>query len=245
MVVSPVAAVALPAAEADIVSENRMYIEVNDRKIWVEICGEGRPLIMLHGNGEDHTIFDKAAEVLKQEYTCYLPDTRGHGKSEPCTELHYQDMADDILALMDQLDLRDVCLYGFSDGGIVGLLASMRTDRITDLVVSGANLTPKGVKLFLRIIMKVMYKLKKDPKIRLMLEEPQITSEELSCIKARTLVLAGSRDLVRETETRQIAESIPGAELRILKGEGHGSYIVHSEKIARILQEFLGKQKTG
>ena len=239
------AAEALPAAEADIVSENRMYIEVNDRKIWVEICGEGRPLILLHGNGEDHTIFDKAAEVLKQEYTCVLPDTRGHGKSDPCAVLHYADMADDVVKMMEILDLRDVCLYGFSDGGIVGLLASMRTDRITDLVVSGANLTPKGVKLFLRIIMWVMYKLKKDPKIRLMLEEPQITSEDLSMIRARTLVLAGSKDLVRETETRQIAEGIPGAELRILNGEGHGSYIVHSEKIAQILRQFLNTQKTG
>ncbi|MBQ1468406.1 MAG: alpha/beta hydrolase [Solobacterium sp.] len=222
-----------------------MYIEVNDRKIWVEICGEGRPLILLHGNGEDHTIFDKAAEVLKQEYTCVLPDTRGHGKSDPCAVLHYADMADDVVKMMEILDLRDVCLYGFSDGGIVGLLASMRTDRITDLVVSGANLTPKGVKLFLRIIMKVMYSLKKDPKIRLMLEEPQITDEDLSVIKARTLVLAGSKDLVRETETRQIAEGIPGAELRILNGEGHGSYIVHSEKIAQILRQFLSTQKTG
>ena len=93
--------------------------------------------------------------------------------------------------------------------------------------------------------MWVMYKLTKDPKIRLMLEEPQITSEDLSMIRARTLVLAGSKDLVRETETRQIAEGIPGAELRILNGEGHGSYIVHSEKIAQILRQFLNTQKTG
>ncbi|MBQ1467565.1 MAG: alpha/beta fold hydrolase, partial [Solobacterium sp.] len=177
--------------------------------------------------------------------TCVLPDTRGHGKSDPCAVLHYADMADDVVKMMEILDLRDVCLYGFSDGGIVGLLASMRTDRITDLVVSGANLTPKGVKLFLRIIMWVMYKVKKDPKIRLMLEEPQITGEDLSVIKARTLVLAGSKDLVREAETRQIAEGIPGAELRILNGEGHGSYIVHSEKIAQILRQFLSTQKTG
>ena len=54
-------------------------------------------------------------------------------------------------------------------------------------------------------------------------------------IKARTLVIAGSRDLIRESETRKIAESIPHAELMILKGEGHGSYIVHSTKIADIL----------
>ena len=54
-----------------------------------------------------------------------------------------------------------------------------------------------------------------------------------------TLVLAGSKDLIRESETRLIAESIPGARLRILKGEKHGSYIVHSTKIAAIIEEEL------
>ena len=71
-----------------------------------------------------------------------------------------------------------------------------------------------------------------------MKNEPDITTEELAGINVRTLVLAGSRDLIRESETRTIADSIPGAELRILEGESHGSYIVHSTKIAGLIKEF-------
>jgi len=80
-----------------------------------------------------------------------------------------------------------------------------------------------------------------DPKFRMMLEEPKITPEELSTIQAKTLVLAGQRDLVRRQETDLIAASIPGSEKRILASEGHGSYIVHNRKIGDLLLAWLSR----
>ena len=74
-----------------------------------------------------------------------------------------------------------------------------------------------------------------------MLNEPHIGNDVLGSIKAKTLVLAGSKDLVREEETRAIAAGIPGAELRILEGEGHGSYIVHKTKIADIILDYCAE----
>ena len=215
-----------------------MYITVNGIDIYYEKTGEGRPLLMVHGNGEDHTIFDKAVQLLKEKYTCYLVDSRCHGKSGSSEELHYQDMADDMIKLMEQLDLNDVIFYGFSDGGIIGLLAAADCPRITTLITSGANLTPNGVKGSLKLLIRVLIRLKKDPKLSLMLNEPHISDELLGRIKAKTLVLAGSRDLVLEKETRHIAAAIPGAVLHILDGEGHGSYIVHKEKVARLIMDF-------
>ena len=214
-----------------------MFAEVNGIRLYYEKRGSGRPLVMVHGNGEDHTIFDRAVDQLEKDYCCYTVDSRCHGQSGEGS-LHYEDMARDLLAFLETLDLRDVIFYGFSDGGIVGILVASRTDRITTLVVSGANLTPKGVKLPLRVLIRVMYCRKKDPKLALMLHEPNIGDDVPSRIRASTLVLAGSRDLVLERETRHIADMIPGAELNILKGESHGSYIIHSEKIAKILREF-------
>ena len=120
-----------------------MYIGVNGIQLYYEKTGHGRPLIMVHGNSEDHTIFKEAVEVLKEHFTCYTPDSRGHGQSSPCRELHYKDMAQDMIAFMTELDLQDVAFYGFSDGGIIGLLAAMECKRITNLVVSGANITTK------------------------------------------------------------------------------------------------------
>ena len=219
-----------------------MFVNHNGIQIYYEVKGNGRPLILLHGNGEDHMIFDESAEVLAQQYTCYLVDSRGHGQSTSVAELHYQDMADDMIALMEKLDLNNVAFYGFSDGGIIGLLTAMRCDRITDLITSGANLTPNGVKPWLKRFIQGMYFLTKDPKMRLMLEEPHITRDELQNIHARTLILAGSHDAVKEKETLQIAEGVPNATLRIIDGETHGSYIVHSRKIADLLAGWLSQR---
>ena len=221
-----------------------MIAEVNGIRLYYEKRGSGRPIVMVHGNGEDHTIFDRAAVSLAARYTVYCLDSRCHGRSEDTEELHYADMAADVVAFIEALNLRDVVFYGFSDGGIVGLLAAPRTERITTLIVSGANTSPRAVKLWLRALMVLGRIFTKDKKIRLMLREPQITDAELGAIRARTLVLAGSGDLIPEWETRHIAAAVPGAELRILPGENHGSYIVHSLKIAELIRAFLKGEET-
>lgn len=215
-----------------------MIAEVNGINLYYEKNGEGRPLVMVHGNGEDHTIFDEAVRELREHYACYCLDSRCHGASTDTAELHYRDMATDVILFLRALDLKDVIFYGFSDGGIVGLMAASRCERITTLIVSGANTSPKAVKLWLRLVIRGSYLFKKDKKLALMLREPDIADEELRRIRASTLVLAGSGDLIPEKETRHIASLIPGAELQILKGEDHGSYIVHSTKIAGLIRDF-------
>ena len=215
-----------------------MYVKTNGVEIYYEKTGKGRPLLMVHGNGEDHQIFDKAIALLKEKYTVYAVDSRCHGKSTKTPELHYADMAKDMIGFMEALALEDVIFYGFSDGGIIGLLAAAECPRITTLITSGANLTPDGVSGSIKLLIKILNHFKPDPMYALMLNEPHISDETLGSIKAKTLVLAGSGDLVKEKETRHIAETIPGAKLMILKGERHGSYIVHNEKIARLIMDF-------
>ncbi len=212
-----------------------MYIRVNGIRLYYETAGKGPAMIMLHGNGEDHAIFNEAVSLLKEHFTVYLPDSRDHGNSDRVSKLHYQDMALDMLDFMEQLDLRDVTFYGFSDGGIIGLLAAMKTDRISKLIVSGANLTPRGLRLPVRLAMRLQYLFSRDQKLKLMLEEPEINSNDLTEIKADTVVIAGGHDVIREKETRMIAEGIPKATMMILPEETHDSYIIHSRKIAEII----------
>ena len=50
-------------------------------EIYYEKIGTGKPLILLHGNKEDHTIFNKLTASLKNSFTVYSIDSRGHGKS--------------------------------------------------------------------------------------------------------------------------------------------------------------------
>lgn len=222
-----------------------MKIRVNGIELYYEKYGSGRPLIMLHGNGEDHTIFYESMVLLRKHFTVYTVDSRNHGYSGRSEELHYADMAQDMIMFMEELDLRDVVFYGFSDGGIIGLLAAMKTDRIGMLIASGANMTPEGVRLPLQLLVKGMYMVTKDPKVYLMMAEPDITAEDLAEIKVPTVIIAGEKDLVTEKETAQIAMSIPGAKLRIIPGEGHGSYIVHNSRIADIIMEETGIIEAG
>lgn len=220
-----------------------MYADIRGIRLYYEVIGSGRPMLMLHGNGEDHTIFQEAADVLSRQFACYLIDTRDHGKSTEVKDLHYVDMAEDMIAFLEELDLKDAVLYGFSDGGIVGLLTCMKTDRVTDLIVSGANLTPDAVIGPIKVLIDVFGRFAKDEKMKLMLKEPNIDPVHLQKIKARTLVLAGAHDVVKQSETERIAANIPGAELRILPAEGHGTYIVHTRKIADILMGWLNAEK--
>ena len=69
----------------------------------------------------------------------------------------------------------------------------------------------------------------------MMLQEPDIRKEDLEKIGVKTTVIAGEKDAVKESETRFIAESIPGSKLMILPKEEHGTYIVHKTKIADII----------
>ena len=212
-----------------------MLIKINNLNLNYEEKGSGRPLIMIHGNSEDLSIFNEASEVLKDHFKVYLIDSRDHGKSDKTDEFSYELMADDVREFIKQKDLNDVVFYGFSDGGIIGLLLCQDCDRISRLIISGANISPDGVKGYFKTLIKVLYFFTKDKKMKLMLNEPHITKEDLSKIKVKTTVIAGEKDLIIEEETKMIADNIENAKLMILPGEGHGSYIVHKTKIADII----------
>ena len=152
-------------------------LSVNGITLRYDVRGHGDPLILLHGNGEDHRIF--RTELLEPHFSCYLIDSRGHGRSTRLHELHYREMAADILEFIRRLDLHDVTLAGFSDGGIIGLIAASQTDRIRTLIACGANASPDGLILPFRIINHVIYALTRSPLFRLMIEEPDIRDEEL------------------------------------------------------------------
>jgi pimeloyl-ACP methyl ester carboxylesterase len=216
-----------------------MYITVNGVNLYYETVGHGRPLVMVHGNGEDRSIFYEAARILKDRFCCYLIDSRDHGLSTKVSTLNYVDMAEDIAQLIIKLGLESPVFYGFSDGGIIGLLiASRYPDLLGRMIISGANLDPDGVKSRIKYRLKLMLLFRNDPKIRMMMEQPHITEKDLRKIRIPVLVLAGSRDLIRESHTRRIARGIENARLRILMGEDHGSYIVHKTRIAHLIIGF-------
>ena len=175
-----------------------MFIHVNGVRLFYEKQGTGKPLILLHGNEEDHRIFDEAIELLKKHYTVYTVDSRGHGQSDKVLEYHYLDMAKDIQEMIEQLELKDISLMGSSDGAIIGLLIGSLYPKLVDhLILAGVNVKPNGVILEVYQEMKEQYQKTKNPLIRMMLEEPHISNQQLHQIEAKTLLLAGSDDLIK------------------------------------------------
>jgi pimeloyl-ACP methyl ester carboxylesterase len=217
-----------------------MIITINNIDLFYEQTGNGQPLILAHGNGENHEIFNEIIDSLSEKFCVYAVDTRGHGKSGKTDEYNYQDIADDFIAFIKQLELKKPIFYGFSDGGIAGIIiASQHPDLLSKLIVSGVNVTPKGIKNRWLFLFKILYFFTRNKKIKMMLHQPDINSEELNKIIVPTLVLAGQKDIIKETHTRYIAEQITDSKLKIIAGENHGSYVVHSNKLFEIIQDFV------
>ncbi len=221
-----------------------MIQHVNGADIWYEKTGHGPPILLLHGNGETNRIFRTLTSQLKDSYTVYALDSRSHGKSSKSKELHYDLMAEDTAQFIIALELNKPLLYGFSDGGIIGLLiASKYPDLLSKMIISGANTRPETSRRGWDLLFKTIYFFTRSQKINMMLTEPHITAGELRRIKIPVLVLAGEKDIIREDETRFIAGNIPGAELKILKDETHSSYVVNSPKLYQEMAGFLAKDR--
>ncbi len=219
-----------------------MIQQTSKINLYYEKTGTGVPLIMLHGNGEDHTIFNKATAVLKKHFTVYAIDTRGHGKSSPVDELHYEDMANDVYEFICKLNLEKPIVYGFSDGGIVALILAIKhPEAISRIVASGVNTQPNGLNTINLLIYKITYFFTRAKRIKLMLNEPSITDTQLNNIKIPVSVTGGSKDMIKQSHLKHIADSIPNSTLTIFNGELHGSYVVNSTKIADFIIETVRK----
>lgn len=213
-----------------------MYLDTGRVTLYYEKTGSGKPLIMLHGNGEDHSIFNKAVDVLKDCFTVYTIDSRSHGKSSKTAELHYEDMADDVFDFISLLNIEKPIIYGFSDGGIIALILAVKHQHLlSKLIVSGVNSTPNGLKSIHILAYKISYFFKKSAKVKMMLTEPNITDNMLKSIKIPVYITAGSNDMIKQSHLKHIADCIPNSTLTVLKNELHGSYIVNSTKIAEFI----------
>lgn len=209
-------------------------------KIYYDKIGTGKPLILVHGNKETHKIFDKLIDALKDSFAIYAVDSRGHGQSDKVSEYHYADMADDILRLIEEEGIEKPSLFGFSDGGIIGILCAVKASAKFDkIIAAGANITVNGLKTIPLTGMRLNYLITKNSLTKMMLKEPNIPISELKKVTCPVLVLAGEWDIIKEKHTRMIAENIRNAQLMIFRRKGHGDYIVHNSFTAQTIKNFL------
>lgn len=214
--------------------------------------GTGQPLIQLHGNGESCDYFEHQMSYFATGFRVIAIDTRGHGQSprggKPFT---IKQFAEDLHGFMDEHGIEKAILLGFSDGGNIALeFALQYPDRVEKLILNGANLFPSGVKSRYQWPIEIGYRIaklfsKKSEKAKqntemlgLMVNEPHIDPAELARLTMPVLVVAGTRDMIKESHTRLIYKSLPNAQLAILEGD-HFVANKNAEVFNKVVEEFL------
>lgn len=204
-----------------------------DISLYYQEQGEGEPLFLLHGNGEDGTYFTNQLSFFSDRYCVIAVDTRGHGKSPRGTApFTMEQFALDLKELMDRLQIQKAVILGFSDGANIAMKFALKyPDRVKALILNGGNLNTKGVKASIQISIEIGYRLAKifagkseEAKrhaeiLGLMVNEPNIDPAALHTLQMPTLVIAGTRDMIKENHTKLIAGSIPNAKLSIIEGD--------------------------
>ena len=112
------------------------YADVNGLKLYYEIAGTGRPLILLHGGLGALEMFGPNLATLAQGRQVIAVDLQGHGRTADIDRpLSVALMADDIAGLVKQLGLPSVDIMGYSLGGGVALQTAIRHPEVVRKLV--------------------------------------------------------------------------------------------------------------
>ena len=233
--------------------------------------GSGKPLVLLHGNGESLEYFKSQIRYFSRSYRVIAVDTRGHGGSERgSAPFTLKQFAKDLKALLDTMGIRKISLLGFSDGGNIALIFALKyPDSVERLILNGANLNPFGMKASALIPIAFEYAaavvkasggsdalrhmtggedrkisaqkreaVRKKELFGLMIREPWIRPKHLQEISCPTLVIAGTKDMIRTSHTRLIAKRIRSTRLVLLRGD-HFIAAERSRAFNRAVERFL------
>ena len=233
------------------------YVQAGDAKIYYEVYGSGKPIVLLHGGimgsiGEMGQFIDS----LKSNYQVIAMATRGHGKSEIGTApITYELKANDVMAVVNAVTKDEVTVLGFSDGAYTGYkVASLYPERVKRLIAIGAGEQIPGLRKV--VFSGPMFNPESDMwKQRLaLMPQPErikefwkgmenfyntmVASKELfMSIKCPVLVMAGELDLNAPLPTVINAYNmIPKSQLSIIPNTGH---VVFMENFAAVWASML------
>jgi len=92
-----------------------------NKKVHYRILGQGQPVMMVHGFGEDHRVWDFQAAELEKRFMLILPDLPGSGTSELNADVSMENLAEALHAILQEENLDSVVMLGHSMGGYVTL----------------------------------------------------------------------------------------------------------------------------
>lgn len=232
------------------------YADIRGFRMYYEIYGTGKPLLLIHGNGGSIRDFNKQIGYFARNYRVIAVDSRAQGKSKDTGDsLTYEMMADDLNALLNKLRVDSCYIIGWSDGGINALLLAMRhPDKVKKMAITGTNIWPDSTAIepdFVRWMTATSDSLAKGaqtPAVKaerklldLMIFNPHITTADLKKVHCPTLVIGGDNDVILPRHTLTIAEAIPKSYLWILPNAGHSTLIVYKDLFNQTVGDFFKK----
>jgi pimeloyl-ACP methyl ester carboxylesterase len=241
------------------------YADVHGIKMYYEIHGEGRPVVLLHGGtGTIQSSFAEQIPVLARNHRVIAIEQMGHGHTGDIAgrELSYEGMTEDTAALLAKLGIQNADVVGWSDGGQLALrLAFTHPELVRRVVASGVGLgavTPQMQQAMRALSADRWSAQVRDEyarvspdgpqhwpvffdKIRTMWAKPSwgFSEADLGKIKAAVLIVAGDRDFTRVEETARIFRLIPGARLAILPGTDHFTFQKRPGWLNAMVLDFL------
>jgi pimeloyl-ACP methyl ester carboxylesterase len=241
------------------------YVEIEGRRTWHEVQGQGPPVVLLHGGFAGASSWSAQAPVLAGSgYRVHVPERRGHAHT-PDVEgpFSYGVMAEDTVAYLEQVVGAPAHLVGWSDGAVVGLLVAQRRPELVDRLVligqyyNSSGRIAGGLDELLRAGGdQVMGFLRQgyDPvspdgpdhfpvvyakMLQMIATEPELDLASLAAVGAPTLVLQGDRDEVTLEHGAAVAAALPHGRLAVLPGT-HLLPLESPEVVNPLLLWFLG-----
>ena len=226
------------------------YASVNGIKLYYEIHGTGKPLIMLHGGFGTFDMFTALSPALALDHQLIGVDLYGHGRTALTDRpFRFEHMADDIAGLIQSLGLEKADILGYSLGGTVALQTVIRHPELVDkLVVISTpfkrtgwfpeiqtGMTSIAPEFFLGtpihdVYMRVAPKPEDFPgfvaKMKETMSQDYDWTEHVSALKTPTLIIAGDSDSLPPSHAVEFFNLLGGG----LKDAGwNGEHLIPSQ----------------
>jgi pimeloyl-ACP methyl ester carboxylesterase len=224
------------------------YADVNGIRMYYELHGSGRPLVLIHGGGSTITTsFGRILPALATSHRVIAVELQAHGRTSDrgVPETFAQD-ADDVAELLRQLNVPRADILGFSNGGSTALQIGIRhPDRVNKLVAISAIYRHDGMPPEFWTFMKKgsfadMPQVYKDEFLRLTPDSAKLMTmyrrdrdrmvgfrdwraSDIRAITAPTLVVGSDQDVVRPEHAVEMMRLLPHGRLAIFPGR-HGEF---------------------
>ena len=118
---------------------------VNGKELAVEVDGSGPAVLMVHGLGGTSNFYQVQADALAEQFTVIRVDSAGAGRSPVADGISIDSHADDLAAVLDELNIISAAVVGHSMGTlVVRSLAARHSEKVSKLVLLGAVGEPAG-----------------------------------------------------------------------------------------------------